>query len=132
MITGLLSLNIYQCPDGDTHTYVCLDIDRNFEGPVPPLTGGHNYQDFSPSLTGLKECKISCDSVSVSFRMGKIFPIATIKADGHTGVQMVVPWNSRAKFSLLSYQEAEAESFERACQSEKDGEYARYNACEQY
>lgn len=131
-VTGIVSLNIYQGPEGKTHAYVCLDVDRSTHGPALPLTGGHSYEEFKPSLEGLKGCKIFCDAVSVTFKMGNIFPIAHISAEGHATQTKEVAWNTRVSFCLLTHEEAEQESFEIACQSERDGEYARYNACEQY
>lgn len=131
-ITGIISLNIYQGPLGQTHAYVCLDVDRNMDGPSMPLCGGHSYEEFSPNLEGLKGCKIFCDAVSVTFKMGNIFPVAIIKAEGHDTQTKEVAWNTRVAFCLLTHEEAEEESFQRACQSERDGEMARYNACEQY
>ncbi len=131
MMTGTVRINVFQGTDNGTVVYASMDVHRPLQGPVVPHLEGAGFVDIEPTREGLENCQMLADGIEVSFGMGPIFPIATLKKEGHTTLRIVCPWNNSVPFSLLTKLEAEEQSFQMACRSERDGEFARYNAFEQ-
>jgi len=122
MITGSVSITIYGNDEG-THTYAVMEVNRPLSGPYAIHLDGHSYTPFQPTLEGLEGCVLGADGVECSFRMGPIFPRATLRKEGFQPLTFVLPWNTKIQFSLLTLEEQEQESWERACHNEKMSEF---------